>query len=198
MFTEEQRIEILKKAIIKLKLNQKHIIPFDRMEIYQLKLSLLDIIEKKAEESHHKADGKNEVNRWKNGFLGEMAVEKFLGINFVDLSYGDSNNYNCPDLESAGYKIGVKTASYPKFHLVNKNIEYPQILTQIHTKNGKLYILILGIASEDVLKRNNKLSESQLDSSNPNLARRKRRFILYDELIPVNSLTDLASYKLNK
>lgn len=62
-----------------------------------------------------------------NGIIGEMAVEKLIGKEFIDWSIGDSKNYRSPDLKSLGYEIGIKTSEYGRFSVIYKKNEYPQI-----------------------------------------------------------------------
>ena len=79
-----------------------------------------EIVKTKLKERHHFIDNSQEIKRWKNGFLGEFAVEKFLGKRFVDLSIGSSKSYFIPDLSPLGVDWGIKTVEKGKFPIIFK------------------------------------------------------------------------------
>ena len=47
----------------------------------------------KASETLHKIDNDQELKRYMTGFAAEYALEKFLGIEFMDRSFGNSDDY---------------------------------------------------------------------------------------------------------
>lgn len=83
------------------------------------------------------------------GIIGEMAVEKLLGKEFIDWSIGDSKNYQFPDLKNLGSEIGVKTTEYGKFPVIYKKNEYPQIFVIYRPQDQAAFIC--GIADVQTL-----------------------------------------------
>ena len=87
-----------------------------------------NMVEAKQDEAHHKADGNKERKRWMTGYLGEYAVEQYLGQKFIDWSIGDSGHYHRPDMSSIGIDCGIKTVEYGKFPLIFKNSHDPEFI----------------------------------------------------------------------
>jgi hypothetical protein len=145
-----------------------------------------EIISKKQQESHHKVDPFNEQKRWMTGFLGERAIEQFLGTSFMDMSVGDSKNYHVSDLSKLNLPIGVKTVEYGKFPLVFKGSRKPEIIVVKIDDNN---LVICGLAMPDVL---NTYQDDELILS-PSLRKRntKSGFYGFDKLLPFTSLYDL-------
>ena len=108
---------------------------------------LNELVKQKFKEYGHIIDNRNELKRWRNGLMGEMAVQLFLGIDFLDLSVGYSIDYNHPDIEKFG--IGVKTVEWGKFPIINKKNEYPQLFVIINNIRNIIYIC--GVATTEVL-----------------------------------------------
>lgn len=102
----------------------------------------------KSGEQAHRVDGDKEEKRNFTGQLGEMAVEKYFGLNFVDWSVGPSNHYNVPDIGPKN--TGVKTVEYGKMPIVCKNSYYPEIIC---IKNPDDSIYICGLATPETLKK---------------------------------------------
>lgn len=118
-------------------------------------ISVLDefvksVMIKKATEKHHIIDSYNEAKRWRTGMGGELALEQFLGKNFVDLTIGDSKNYHTPDLSKLGLSVGIKTVELGKFPIIFKNSKKPEII--ILKLNDDTFS-ILGLASVNVLNK---------------------------------------------
>jgi len=63
----------------------------------------------KAGEDVHRMDATNREKRFGTGFLGEAAMEQFLGADFMDTSIGNSKNYAVADMAPIGVNAGVKT-----------------------------------------------------------------------------------------
>jgi hypothetical protein len=109
----------------------------------------------KSEAANYKNDNTTPLKRIIVGMLAEYAIrQEFdrMGIlqkmypgatpeNFylIDLSVGDGENYNHPDLEPI--KIGCKSCSYGQFHLIEKKQEYLQIFAVVYSIS-KIYRLI--------------------------------------------------------
>jgi hypothetical protein len=95
-------------------------------------------------------DNHNEYKRQLTGILGEIAIEKIIGIPIVDWEIGLSKEYNTPDIP--GFNIGIKTVEYSKsqdkFPIIFKRNKYPQI---INLKMSDNIICICGLATVDVL-----------------------------------------------
>lgn len=107
-------------------------------------------VERKLQEYQHKIDGDVEFKRTLTGIKGEIAIETFLGRQFIDWTIGDSRNYDKADLLPLGLNIGIKTVEFGKFPVVHKVIKRPEIITILENWNT---ILICGLASVPVLKK---------------------------------------------
>ena len=105
---------------------------------------------KKKEEQHHISDPYNEAKRWRTGMGGELALEKFIGKVFVDLSIGNSNDYHVPDLSKLGLKVGIKTVELGKYPVIFKRSNKPEIIILKLDTNR---YCILGLATVDVLAK---------------------------------------------
>lgn len=108
------------------------------------------IVEAKSTEAHHQVDCNNEYKRFFTGLLGEAALEALLGIKIIDWEYGNSNNYNHPDIKELG--VGIKTVERNKFPIIFKNNKYPQIICIVSDKIENV-VFVCGLATEDVLNR---------------------------------------------
>ena len=107
-----------------------------------------ELIKVKERESHHVIDGNKEFKRFYTGFLGESAVESFLGVDFMDWTIGESSIYHVADLSKLSIDCGVKTVEKGKFPVIHKQSDKSQIIC-IKVSLNKVYIL--GIADIDVL-----------------------------------------------
>jgi hypothetical protein len=107
-----------------------------------------NVIERKSTESHHQVDGSQEAKRWSTGAGGEVSLEKYLKIKFVDLSIGTSNDYHKPDLSPFGIDVGVKTVEYGKYPIIFKK-SYKQEIIIIKKSENDFYVC--GLASIEVL-----------------------------------------------
>jgi hypothetical protein len=147
-----------------------------------------EIANAKVTEAHHRIDGGNEFKRQFTGLLGEASLEEFLGIDIVDYSIGDSNNYDVADLNRSGLDIGVKTVEDWKFPIVHKNPIRPELIC---IKRDNNEVLFFGYASVDTLRKY-QTDEFILDRR---LRQRgtKASFYGFSELIPINSFEELQS-----
>ena len=109
-----------------------------------------EIVKTKLKERHHFIDNSQEIKRWKNGFLGEYAVEKFIGKKFVDLSIGDSKKYHVSDLSKLGIDWGIKTVEYGNFPIIFKNSFKDEII--VIKKTDQLFY-ICGLATKETLNK---------------------------------------------
>ena len=96
--------------VVKCKPNMIYIeLSDDDLEL--IKRFTADVIEKKIRESHHLIDHGQEFKRFYTGTMGERAIEKLLGVSFIDWSIGHSNTYNIADLKLLGIDVGIKIIS---------------------------------------------------------------------------------------
>lgn len=166
---------------------------FSSKELYEIRNFAKKVVKKKMQEDVHKGDCSREVDRWMNGYLGELAVEKYLGLKFSDLSIGDSDDYAVPDLQTAGYKLGVKTCIYPNFPVINRNIHTPQIFVCV--SEDRKMATILGLADVNLLKENLKLKDNDDLVYAKTMLDRKTVFSLIEKLDKVKTEKDIECYK---
>lgn len=143
------------KAFTVPKTYEEYIIPYldnfieikvPQEKINKIKAFIPELIEAKMQEKQHKRNHVSEEKRWYTGLLGEAAVEEFLGIEIIDWTIGDSNDYDKPDIEEIG--CGIKTVEWGYFPLINYHNEYPQIIC---LKKSEDTVLICGIADPEIL-----------------------------------------------
>jgi len=171
---------------------------FEEITIPKYKITMLEnfarsVIEEKSKEEHHIIDNDSEYKRFYTGMLGELAVEEYLGILFVDLSIGNSRKYNNADLKSIGLKLGVKTVEYGKLPVVNKNPQYPEI---INIKIDYNKVFICGVATISVLEKyqdDNLILSKKLRERNV-----KTGFYGLDCLIPISCFKQIKKYNKSK
>ena len=108
------------------------------------------IVESKQKENQYKIDGRSIQKRFFTGISSEIAVEKYLGIKFVDYTIGGSKNYNYPDMKAAGIHGGIKSTEVFKYPLVPKVNKYPQAMV---VKQDDFHYYICGTAYPEVLNR---------------------------------------------
>ena len=148
----------------------------------------------KVGEEHHKIDGGSEFKRQYTGLLGEAALEEFFGIDIIDYSVGNSNEYNVADLRKIGLDIGVKTVEICKFPIVHKRPYRPELICVKRKENE---VVFFGYASMEVLARY-QTDDFILDGR---LRQRgtKSAFYGFSELIEIDSLKTLkAVYRKEK
>lgn len=140
----------------------------------------------KTVEDHHQEDNQSEYTRYYTGFIGEAAMEEFLGIDILDYSVGNSNDYNHADLRKHGLNIGVKTVEPWKFHIVHKNPVRPELICVKRKPNE---VLLFGYATVDVLRRYQ--TEEFILAKGLKARGTKAAFYGYSELIPIHTLDEL-------
>ena len=125
------------------------LIKFSNAELEKINKFVLAVINEKKKESHHKKDNRSTYKRFFTGTLGELALEKYLGIEgIVDWSVGDSKKYHRPDLNNIGINAGIKTVEYGLFPIIFKKSHSPEIIN-ISWKSK--YVYICGLATVDIL-----------------------------------------------
>ncbi|MEK5209563.1 hypothetical protein [Psychrobacillus sp. FSL H8-0510] len=141
------------------------------------------IIERKKEEKEYQLDGGKLRKRYETGLFGELAVEKLLGMSFVDLTAGATENYRKSDLKDIGYAIGVKTVEHGKFPIIYRNNFGPEIIA---VRDGE-EIVILGVATRSVLN-NMQNDDLVLD---PNIKKAKTGFYGLVETVSFKNKSEL-------
>lgn len=164
----------------------------DDNKSYQIKMFAKQLAAAKQKEQHHQRDNRSGANRFATGLMGEAAVEKLLGIDIIDWSIGNSENYHIPDIP--GYNVGIKTVEKNRFPIIFKRNDYPQIIC-IHSDRIDNLVFVCGLATPDVLNRYQS-DELILDSR---LRERgtKTGFFGFEHLQQVRSLEDISNFKKN-
>jgi hypothetical protein len=93
----------------------------------------------------------NAIKRFSNGMLGEMAVEKFLGIQFIDWTIGDLEKYQVPDMLNLGFDVGIKTVEHGKFPIILKENTYAQIINIYRSSDKTCFVC--GLATKEILNQ---------------------------------------------
>jgi hypothetical protein len=175
-----------------------HVKPFSSnfalMKIENVDIKRIDdfikrIRSEKKNEDHHKIDDRSFYQRFFTGTLGELALEKFLGIEgIVDWTVGDSVDYSRSDLKRIGLDVGVKTVRYGSFPIIFKKNFKDQII-MIRWKSN--YVYICGLAKRNVL---NKYQSDELINDNKLRERGiKTGFHGFEHLIQFKNLDELKS-----
>ena len=125
-------------------------ISLDDLTVSKIENFVKEVVRRKKTESHHFVDRFQEEKRWKTGFLGEAAVEKFLNLKFMDLSIGCSRKYHISDLSSIGIDCGIKTVEFGKFPVIFKKSSKSEIIV---IKNNDFLFSICGVATKKILNQ---------------------------------------------
>lgn len=107
------------------------------------------VADQKRKEGLYSRDGRGIEGRFFTGFCGEMAHQKFIKREVVDLSIGDSNQYVISDLKTLGLRCGVKTGKVGDFPKVPIQPQEPEvIILKVSDKHYK----VCGVAFPDIIK----------------------------------------------
>lgn len=161
------------------------------------------IVKEKEREFNYQIDGISTHKRYMTGLIGELAIERLLGINFIDYEQKaeqtHSKYFNTPDLEKANFNLGVKTVEFGKVPLIPSHNNYSQIICIRDTPKS---VLVCGIASTEILNTyqdeelvlSKKLRElNDIKRNNNNSANIKTGFYGFHKLIDINILkTEVA------
>lgn len=163
-------------------------VAFTEQEMEKVKIWAEDksFFKKFLRETSHIVDGKNELTRNITGQLGEWAVEKYIGIPFVDWTIGDSVSFCHPDLKSL--KVGVKTVEWGKMPVIHKTSYYPEIICI--RKNNEVYIA--GLATVESL--NSYQSQSYLIDKNLRKRNAKTCFYGFSRLKPISEVHEILTH----
>lgn len=107
-------------------------------------------VDAKHREKRYKIDPGKMSKRALTGFCGEYAVQKFLGVNFIDWSISQSERYNKPDLDKIGIDCGIKTVEYGKFPLISQQAKTPQFFV---IKKSECVFWLCGWADPKILNQ---------------------------------------------
>lgn len=165
------------------------VVPYESWVENSLYPFVVKMAQMKSSEYHHQIDGYNEEKRIMTGLLGELAVERLLGVKVVNWNIGLSQMFNLPDV--SGYNVGVKTVEYGKFPVIPIDNKYPQIICVVNKTEHKVYIL--GYATIDML--NTYQDDKLILSYNLRARKTKTCFNRLDLLHSLHSLSDLEDYK---
>jgi hypothetical protein len=124
------------------------VIQFFEDEITHIRNFAKNIPQQKLKEKHYRIDDDSLEKRFFTGFLGELAVNLLLGNLSLDLTIGDSKDFNVPDLPKLN--IGIKTVEWGKFPIVSKNPRNSEIINIVKGNT----VFVCGIATIDNLKKN--------------------------------------------
>ncbi len=109
----------------------------------------LDMVEAKELEMLGARDSGSSFKRLSNGILGELAIERLLGTQFIDWSIGHSRDYQRPDLIQLGERVGIKTVEHGKFPIIARVNEYPQLINIYRSADQVCFVC--GLASAEAL-----------------------------------------------
>ncbi|PMR71811.1 hypothetical protein [Billgrantia endophytica] len=173
-------------------------IEFNKQELMPIIELTKQIVEEKEKEFNYQIDGISTHKRYMTGLIGELAVERLLGINFIDYTQEanqtHSKYFNTPDLENAGINLGVKTVEYGKVPLIPFYNNYSQIICIRDTPKS---VLVCGIATNEILNTyqdeelvlSKKLRElNDIKRSNNNIRNIKTGFYGFHKLIDINTI----------
>lgn len=152
------------------------------------------IVRQKELEEVHQYDCTRERQRWATGLIAEHAIEKFFGIRFSDTTAGRTEAYNYPDMEPAGYRLGIKASVYPNLPVVRRDSDYPELFVLLNENYTKA--VILGVADVELLQANVADRENDHFIFSRRMLSRKTAFTRLDDLKPVYSVDDLNAYKI--
>ena len=138
------------KYLIEPHLKYKPIVKLDDIDIKRVREFSEIIVKAKQQEAQYEIDGLSIQKRFFGGICSEVAIEKYLGIQFVDYTIGGSRNYNVPDMEKAGIRGGVKSTEQGKFPIVYTKNYYPQAMV---VKPPNHRFKIAGVGKPKVLDR---------------------------------------------
>lgn len=127
-------------------------VEFTKQELLPIIELTKKVAEEKLKEQNYKVDGFSLHKRFMSGFISELAIERLLGIKIIDHEQVEnkthSKYFNTPDLQNAGFNVGVKSAEYGKVPLIPTYNNYSQIICIRDTPKS---VLVCGIATPEVL-----------------------------------------------
>jgi len=154
----------------------------------------LEMEEQKLKEQAWQRDSGSMIKRLVTGILGELALEQYLGMEFVDWSIGKTVDYEKPDLLALGVDIGVKSVEFSespnngidKFPIILKQNTYSQIFT--FYKPLQKTVFICGLAAPDIL--NTYQADALILSPALRAKGNKTAFYGFEQLLPPSSIPE--------
>ena len=163
------------------------LIKIDLEDIKKIDRFIKEIKRVKPSENNHKIDNSSLYQRFFTGTLGELALEKFLGVEgIVNWDVGDSKDFHKSDLKRIGLSVGIKTVRYGQFPVIfKKNYNHEIIMIRWQSR----YVYVCGLAKKEIL---NKYQSDDL-IVDPKLKERgtKTGFYGFEHLLPINNLENL-------
>lgn len=156
-------------------------------DLARMKEFVLAVTAVKAHEDEHQRDGDRELERWAAGRLGEIGLERYLGVQFVDWTVGPSWSYDVADLGSIGIPVGVKTAKWGNYPVVPVEPRHKEIILVWQGMS----IHICGLARQSVMIRNSDLG--LIMNENLRAKGTKAGFYGFSELLPFADLAELRA-----
>jgi hypothetical protein len=153
----------------------------------------------KVDHKERVGDRNSFIKREVTGRLGEMALERLLGVAFCDWSVGSERDNSAPDLRPIGFEGGVKSSSIlvniPNVPLVKIYPNCPEVITVLrpnlyHHEFGDL-VSICGLATREVMMR-----YSSIDLIRSRVIRDgnwKTGFYGFEHLLPFTNLEELRN-----
>ena len=167
-------------------------IQLSKKDINLINNKCIDIVNVKKSETHHINDSKQIDERFTIGKWAEVALQRFLEIDFIDLSVGTSKDNSIPDLRLIGLDIGIKTSNYIKNNsaVILRDKNEPQVIT-LYLENR--VFAICGYADIEILKKYR--SDSLI--KNKDMLIRKTGFYGYDKLTMFNNFRELQNLAMD-
>lgn len=158
-------------------------IHLNEQEVNEMRQLAKDIAFQKMQLGYYQQDLAVLVNRYMRGLLGELAVEKWLGIPVVE-RVADQESHNHPDIQLIGW--GVKSYRSDMPPLIEKKQTYPQIFVRcdnnmIKDKEADCYIT--GFATPKLMMDN--LDDNQVQDWHVKKKGYKSAFTGIDKLFPI-------------
>jgi hypothetical protein len=174
------------ESFLKIVVSQRskyEIINFGRNVILEIEKKVIQYLKLNSmNELRDKFEGQAFYNNYSTILLGEMAVKKKLGLNFLENGVKPNNKEAILILN--GNEILIITSHYGEFPYINENEKRSVIFT---IRKNDLSIWICGLATIDILEEN-KLNKSQ---SNESAQKGKLPFDLFEKLIPISDIENL-------
>lgn len=191
------------RNIIEPNLNKFIRVEFTKQELLPIIELTKKVAEEKLKEQNYKVDGFSLHKRFMSGFISELAIERLLGIKIIDheqvKNKTHSKYFNTPDLQNAGFNVGVKSAEYGKVPLIPTYNNYSQIICIRDTPKS---VLVCGIATPEVLNEfqtEDLVLASSLKRINEdkrrkgNLKNIKTGFYGFNQLLNINTIQSLVA-----
>lgn len=162
----------------------------DDLEKYLVKCNKISDAARKYG-NHYTTDSGQLQERFKNGHLAQIAIEKYLNVSFTDWDSIVPNS--SADLLPIGLNVGIKSFKAPSnAPMVSRQIKYPEIMVAIEKDKNIFYCL--GVFKPRDLKEKDFICDSLIkDDRDPEIFERKTGFYRIDKGTPFNTLDQLKN-----